>query len=209
MYSDLYELTTAFTAYVERSYNNARRLERLYGSLDEESSLHDYASAAESAWFTYDNTVRQGSAIVARFKALFSDPSATNAEVRRAAKEAIAELRQGQAEEDRTVRAELSATEVAAGLVECAALMESSPAEYITEGKKTYGTDISSGESSSAMGVLGTAVMVVIGLLCVVYGAFTGFHIMKGSRSAETLLTRLLVFFVFAIIVILAIQMNL
>ncbi|MBQ4368409.1 MAG: hypothetical protein II805_01380, partial [Candidatus Methanomethylophilus sp.] len=76
----------------------------------------------------------------------------------------------------------------------------------VEEGRQTYGTSISSGGSSSSTGTLGTAVMIIIGLLCVVYGAFAGFHIMKGSRNAESLLTRLIVFIVFALIIILSIQ---
>ena len=56
------------------------------------------------------------------------------------------------------------------------------------------------------LGVLGIALAVVIGLLCVVYGAFAGLHIMKGSRNAESLLTRLLVLLVVSLVVILSIQ---
>ena len=179
MYSDLYELTTTFSGFVDRTYSNAARLERMYQQLDQDSSLHDYASAVESTWHTYDATVRQGGAIVARFKKLFSDPNTTNAEVRAAAREAVAELRREQDEVDRALGRELEATSLAAGLVECSRLMDVSPAAYIAEGKKTYGTTISGGESTTTMGVLGTAVMVIIGLLCVVYALFTGIHVMK------------------------------
>lgn len=206
MYSDLYELTTTFSGFVDRTYSNAARLERMYQQLDQDSSLHDYASAVESTWHTYDATVRQGGAIVARFKKLFSDPNTTNAEVRAAAREAVAELRREQDEVDRALGRELEATSLAAGLVECSRLMDVSPAAYIAEGKKTYGTTISGGESTTTMGVLGTAVMVIIGLLCVVYALFTGIHVMKGDSNAESVLTRLLVFIVLAIIIILAIQ---
>ena len=206
MYSDLYELTTAFSGFVDRTYSNAARLERMYQQLDRESSLHDYASAVESTWHTYDATVRQGGAIVARFKKLFSDPNTTNAEVRSAAREAVAELRREQAKVDRVLGRELEAASLAAGLVECSRLMEVSPAAYIAEGKKTYGTTISGGESASATGVLGTAVMVIIGLLSVVYALISGIHVMKGSANAESALTRVLVFIVIAIVVILAIQ---
>lgn len=207
MYSDLYELTTAFSGFVDRSYSNAKRLEKVYTDLDG-GTLSDHARAVQTTWYTYDNTVRTGSRIVAQFKKLFGDSNTTNAEVRQAAREAIAELRREQAEEDRRVSAEIAATEVAAGLVECAQMLEPSPQSYVEEGKKTYGTSISSGGSSASTGTLGTAVMIIIGLLCVVYGAFAGFHIMKGSRNAESLLTRLIVFIVISLIVILAIQSH-
>ena len=205
MYSDLYDLTTAFSGFVNRSYGNARRLERVYTQLDG-GTLSDHARAVQTTWHAYDNTVRAGSRIVAQFKKVFGDANTTNAEVREAARAAVAELEREQAAEDRRVARELEATEVAAGLLECAQLLDASPAAYVDVGKKTYGPTISSGGSASSTGTLGTAVMVVIGLLCVVYGAFAGFHIMKGSRNAESLLTRLLVFIVFALIVILAIQ---
>ena len=207
MYSDLYELTTAFSGFVDRSYSNAKRLEKVYTDLDG-GTLSDHARAVQTTWYTYDNTVRTGSRIVAQFKKLFGDSNTTNAEVRQAAREAIAELRREQAEEDRRVSAEIAATEVAAGLVECAQMLEPSPQAYVEEGKKTYGTSISSGGSSASTGTLGTAVMIIIGLLCVVYGAFAGFHIMKGSRNAESLLTRLIVLIVISLIIILAIQSH-
>jgi hypothetical protein len=160
----------------------------------------------ESTWHTYDAAVRQGGAIVARFKKLFSDPNTTNAEVRSAAREAVAELRQEQEKIDRVLGRELEAASLAAGLVECSRLMDVSPAAYIAEGKKTYGTTISGGESASETGILGTAVMVIIGLLSVVYALFSGIHVMKGSSNAESVITRLLVFIVIAIVIILAIQ---
>ena len=205
MYSDLYELTTAFSGFVDRTYSNAKRLEKVYTDLDG-GNLSDHARAVQTTWYAYDNTVRNGSRIVAQFKKLFGDSNTTNAEVREAAREAIAELKRQQAEEDRRVSAELAATEVAAGLVECSRMLEPSSQAYVEEGRQSYGTSISSGGSSSSTGTLGTAVMIIIGLLCVVYGAFAGFHIMKGSRNAESLLTRLIVFIVFALIIILSIQ---
>ena len=205
MYSDLYELTTTFSGFVDRTYSNAKRLEQVYTDLDG-GNLSDHARAVQTTWYTYDNTVRTGSRIVARFKKLFGDSNTTNAEVREAAREAIAELKREQAAEDRRMSAELTSTEVATGLVECSRLLDLSPKSYVDEGRKTYGTTLSGGGSASSTGTLGTAVMVVIGLLCVVYGAFAGFHIMKGSRNAESLLTRLLVLLVVSLVVILSIQ---
>lgn len=205
MYSDLLDLTTAFSGFVDRTYGNAKRLERVYSQLDG-GTLSDHALAVQTTWHAYENTIRTGSGVVARFKKVFGDSNTTNAEVREAAREAVAELGREQAAGDRMVARELAATEVAAGLVECSYLLDVSPAAYVSEGRRTYGTTISSGGSASTTGTLGTAVMVVVGLLCVVYGAFAGFHIMKGSRNAESLLTRLLVFIVFALIIILAVQ---
>ena len=185
MYSDLYELTTTFSGFVDRSYSNAKRLEQVYTDLDG-GNLSDHARAVQTTWYTYDNTVRSGSRIVARFKKLFGDSNTTNAEVREAA--------------------ELTSTEVATGLVECSRLLDSSPQEYVSQGKRIYGTEISSGGSSSTSGTLGTVVMIIIGLLCVAYGVFAGFHIMKGSRNAEGALTRMIVFFILSLIIILGIQ---
>lgn len=207
MYSELYELTTTLSAFVDRSYSNAKRLERVYTDLDG-GSLGDHARAVQATWYTYEGTVRAGSRVVAQFKRLFSDPNTTNAEVRQAAREAIAQLKAEQAAEDRRVSEELSTLEVAEGLVECAKLLEPSGEAYVSEGRKTYGTTISEGGSASATGTLGTAVMVIIGLLTVVYGLFAGIHVMKGSRNAENMLVRLVIFMVVSLVVILAIQNN-
>ena len=208
MYSDLYELTTAFSGFADRCYSNARRLEKAYSDLDG-GTLGDHARAVQTAWYAYDNTIRAGGRIVAQFKRIFGDGNTTNAEVRASAREAIASLEREQAAEDRRVREELAAIEIASGLVECSSLMDLSPGAYVSEGRKAYGTTVSGGGSPSVTGTLGTAVMVVIGLLCVIYGAFAGFHIMKGSRNAESLLTRLLVLIVVSLVVILSIQSHL
>ena len=205
MYSDLYDLTTAFSGFVDRCYSNAKRLERVYSDLDG-GTLGDHARAVQVTWHAYDNTIRAGGRIVAQFKKLFGDSNATNAEVREAARDAVASIRREQTEEDRRVREEIAATQIAAGLVECSHLMDLSPRDFIEEGRRSYGTTVSAGGSPSATGTLGTAVMVVIGLLCVIYGAFAGIHIMKGSRNAESLLTRLVVLIVISLVVILSIQ---
>jgi len=205
MYSDLYDLTTAFSGFVDRCHGNARRLERVYTDLDG-GSLGDHARAAQASWSACESTVRAGGRIVAQFKKVFGDPNTTNAEVREAAREAIADLERAEAEEDRRVREEIAAAEVAAGLAECSRLLDLSPKEYVEEGRRTYGTTLSGGGSPTSTGALGTAVMVLVGLLCVVYGAFAGFHIMKGSRNAESLIARLLVLVVLSLAVILALQ---
>lgn len=205
MYSDLYELTTTFSDFVDRSYSNAKRLERVYTDLDG-GSLSDHALAVQTTWNTYETTVRQGSRIVARFKKLFGDSGTTNAEVRQAAREAIAELRAEQAAEDRRVEAELGATQTAAGLLECARMLEPSAEGYVSQGKRTYGTEVSVGGSSSSTGTLGTVVMIIIGLLCIVYGVFAGIHVMKGTKDAEGMLVRLVVLIVLSLVIILAIQ---
>ena len=206
MYSDLYDLTTAFSGFVDRTYSNAKRLEEVYNQLYQDETLHDYASAVETTWYTYDATVRQGGAIVARFKKLFSDPNTTNAEVRAAAREAIAELEKEQAAADRLMEREMETTRAAAGLVECSRLLEASPEAYIEEGKRTYGSTISQGGSQTTTGLLGTVVMIIIGLLCTVAAVTTGVHVMKGSRNAETMILRLFVFIIIALVIILAVQ---
>ena len=209
MFSDLYDLTTAFSGFVDRTYNNAKRLEGIYDQLYQDNTLHDYASAVETTWYTYDATVRQGGAIVARFKKLFADPNTTNAEVRAAAREAIAELEREQLKADRVLEREMESTRAAAGLVECARLLDASPEAYIEEGRRTYGTTISEGGGTTSTGRLGTAVMVILGLLCTVAAVFTGIHLMKGSANAEWMILRLIIFIVFSLVVILAVQGNL
>ena len=206
MYSDLYDLTTSFSSFVDRSYSNAQRMERVYSRLGSGGQPYDYALAAQATWYTYENTVREGSRIVARFKKLFSDPNVTNSEVRRAAREAVGEMEEQQRLESRRISSELATTEVAAGLVECSAILAPSVKEYVSEGKKAYGTTLAEGGTESSTGTLGTAVMVVIGLLLVVYAAFTGINIMRGSPQSEKLIARLIAMIVIALVAILSIQ---
>ncbi len=207
MYSDLYDLTTAFTGFVDRSYSNAKRLEAVYSGLDG-GDLSDHARAVQATWNAYDDSVRSGSRIVARFKKLFSDPNTTNAEVRQAAREALAELQKEQEKEDRRVEHEIAVAEIAEGLVAGAGLIATSPEEYVSEGKKAYGTTISEGGSSSTTGTLGTLVIIILALMSVGYTVFAGIHMMKGSPYAETLIVRILFILFLSIVIILAIQSH-
>ena len=186
MYSELYDLTTTFSGFVDRCYHNATRLERVYSSL-EGASPGQYARAVQTTWYTYDNTVRAGSRVVAKFKKVFGDPSVTNAEVRKAAREAITEIEEQAAAEERRMEEEIAAVETAAGLVQC-------------------GTTLSDGSSGDSTGPLGTAVMLVVGMLCMLYGVFAGLHLMKGTQDSEALIARLLVVIFASIVIILATQ---
>ena len=205
MYSDLYEITTAFTGFVDRSYSNAKRLEAVYSGLDG-GGLSDHARAVQATWNAYDDSVRGASRIVARFKKLFSDPNTTNAEVREAAREALAELEKEQAKEDRRIEREIASTELAEGLIECASLISAPPEEYVKEGRQIYGTTISEGGSSTSTGTLGTVVVIIIALLCVGYTVFAGVHIMKGTPYASNMLVRIIFLLFLSIIIILSIQ---
>ena len=209
MYSDLYEITTALTSFVERSYSNARRLEKLYMDLDGEGdSLHDYAFLVENVWASYDNTVRQGGAIVDRFKKLFSDPNTTNAEVREAARVAVEELRREEAREGRRLREETESTEIAAGLIGGEQFISASRDAFVEEGIRTYGSTLSQGGGGGVTGTIGTAVIVVIGLMSLVYVLFATIHIMRGTPHAEVNIARIFIVIVVSLVVILAIQGN-
>lgn len=205
MYSDLYELTTTFSSFVDRSYSNAKRLEKIYTDMDG-GSLSGSARKVQETWYIYDNTVRNASRIIAQFKKLFSDPNTTNAEVRQASREAVSMLQQQMALEDRRVREELEAAQIAEGLTQCADFMTPSPKDYVDRGKKTYGTTINSGGSRNTVGTFGMVIMILLGLVSVAYTAFAGFHIMKGSQQAETQIARLIILYVFTLVVILSIQ---
>ena len=205
MYSELYDLTTTFSGFVDRCYHNATRLERVYSSL-EGASPGQYARAVQTTWYTYDNTVRAGSRVVAKFKKVFGDPSVTNAEVRKADREAITEIEEQAAAEERRMEEEIAAVETAAGLVQCASALAPSPEAYVAEGRKRYGMTLSDGSSGDSTGPLGTAVMLVVGMLCMLYGVFAGLHLMKGTQDSEALIARLLVVIVASIVIILAAQ---
>lgn len=204
MYSELYDLTTTFSNFVDRSYSNAQRLERMYSQLDE-NSPRSYAGKVRDTWSIYETTVRDGSRVVAKFKKLFSDSNVTNSEVRESARESMEELMADIAAEDRRIETEIVTTEIAEGLVACSDFMIPSAKEYVSEGRERYGTTIGGG-SGGTTGPLGTAVMVIIGLMCCIYALFTGIHIFKGTANAESMISKLLIFIVVSIVVILSIQ---
>lgn len=205
MYSDLYDLTTSFSSFVSHSYNNAKRLESLYTTLDD-GSVGSYAQMIQQAWYIYDDTVYNGARIIDKFKKIFGDSNMTNAEIRQAAKDALTELNESQLKEDKRVQEEIEAARIAAGLSQCASFMTPSASTFVSEGKSMYGTTIGNNGSTSTTGTLGTVVMIIIGLICIVSTLFTGFHIMKGSSSAESMIARLIIVYVVSLVVVLAIQ---
>ena len=205
MYSDLYDLTTSFSSFVSHSYNNAKRLESLYTTLDD-GSVGSYAQMIQQAWYIYDDTVYNGARIIDKFKKIFGDSNMTNAEIRQAAKDALTELNESQIKEDKRVQEEIEAARIAAGLSQCASFMTPSASTFVSEGKSMYGTTIGNNGSTSTTGTLGTVVMIIIGLICIVSTLFTGFHIMKGSSSAESMIARLIIVYVVSLVVVLAIQ---
>ena len=56
MYSNLYDLTTTFTTFVDRSYSNAKRLEQLYTDADG-GTLSDNAAKVQQTWYVYDKNI--------------------------------------------------------------------------------------------------------------------------------------------------------
>lgn len=207
MYSDLYDLTTSFSSFVSHSYNNAKRLETLYNTLDG-GGVGAYANMAQQAWHIYDDTVYNASRIIEKFKKIFGDSNMTNTEIRQAAKEALDELNQSQLKEDKRVQEEIEAARIAAGLTQCADFMSPSADTFISEGKSMYGTTIGDDKSTSRTGTFGTVVMIIIGLLLTISTLFAGFHVMKGSSNAEMMIGRLVVVYVISLVVVLAIQSS-
>ena len=205
MYSDLYDLTTSFSSYVSHSYNNAKRLETMYTTLDG-GTVGSYASKIQQTWYIYDDTVRGAARIIDKFKKIFGDSNMTNTEVRQAAKEALAELNESQLKEDKRVQEEIEAARIATGLTQCSDFMALSSTDYVSSGKATYGTTIGDSKSTSQTGTLGTVVMIIIGLILVVSTLFAGIHIMKGSSHAESMIARLVIVYVVSLVVILAVQ---
>lgn len=207
MYSDLHDLTASLSDYIQRSYSNAQRLEKMYSSM-EGDNIGSYGYKIKETWSMYENSVANGKRLIEKFRKVFGDHNVTNAEVRQQAKETILEIKKEQALEQRRIDEEVESTQLAEGLVQCMDFMRADAGAYVSAGKKTYGTSINSGGSSTVMGSLGTAVMIFIGLLCIVFGVFAGIHVMKGSAAAETEIARVVIFFVLSLLIILAIQSN-
>ena len=56
MYSNLYDLTTTFTTFVDRSYSKAKRLEQLYTDADG-GTLSDNAAKVQQTRYVYDKNI--------------------------------------------------------------------------------------------------------------------------------------------------------
>lgn len=205
MYSDLHDLTSSMSDYIRRSYSNAQRLEKMYSSM-EGDNIGSYGYKIKETWSMYENSVANGKRLIDKFRKVFGDHNTTNAEVREQARRTQKEFEAEQRREQLRVNEEIQAMEIASGLTQCAAFMAPSPKDYVSRGKKLYGTSINSGGGSSVTGVVANLVMVIIGLISVVFTMFTGFHIMKGSGNAENELGRLAIFYVISLLTVLIIQ---
>lgn len=207
MYSDLHDITTSLTDYISRSYSNAKRLEKMYTDM-EGDDIGSMAYKVQDSWYTYKSTVEGGKRLVEKFRRVFSDHSMTNSEVRAAARQTQQELQHQMLLEQRQVDEEIQATQIASGLVSASEFMTPSASAYVSRGRKQYGLSVSQGGSSSVTGTLGTAVMVVISLMCIIFTMFTGFHIIKGNERGELLIGRMIFVIVFSLVIILAIQQS-
>lgn len=207
MYSDLHDLTTSLSSYIQRSYSNAKRLEKMYTDM-EGDNVGSMAYKVQDTWYMYKSSVEGGKRLIEKFKRVFSDNNMTNAEVRAAAKEVQKELQEQMIQEQRQVDEEIQATQIAAGLVSAAEFMSPSASAYVSRGQQQYGQSINRGGSSTVTGTVGTVVMVIISLLCIIYTMYMGFHLIRGNQQGELIVSRVFIVIVVSIVIILAIQRS-
>lgn len=205
MYSELTELTGAFTSYVSTVLNSARVLERMYSSA---SSGHDVADAIRRSRDICDYSIHEASQIVEGFKRLFSDSSVTNSEVRKAAGDAASRLRELQLMEQRRLDEELLSETLSESIVKCSELLLPSSQRYAEDVRNRHGSTISDKGSAAGLGTLARVVMGVLSLMYLMYGAFACFEMTRGSEASSGMIAKLLFFLVYALTLLLVFQQR-
>lgn len=206
LFNDISDLTDSFGRFVRQSYNNARYMESMYSELEESGlSTQWLRNSFYGGRDIYDYSYREGMEIIRKIRELLGNRGRTNDSVHQEIKETKAGFEKWEKLQRMQVRLEGESTQMAVGLVQAADFLSPSPSEYVRLGKHRYGSSLSAGGS---LGAVGTAVMIIIGLLCVVFGLFAGFHIMKGTANAEGEISRLLIFYVVALVIIIALKSS-
>ena len=206
LYSDLLDVTTSLTDAIGSSYNDYQRLKRMYDGL-QGAGYYDYVVDAQSAYYIYERNVSRYKRLVEEFTKVFRKTDNTNAEVREAARKAVAILKEDQVQQRDSINLIINTTMAAVEMSKGLEAISFSTTDYVKQSEKDYGTDIQTSKgSSSTLGSVGRVVMVILGLLCVIYAGFIGFRLMNGYPETEKLIGRLVIVIVLAMIIILSIQ---
>ena len=208
LYSDLLDVTTSLTDAIGASYTDYQRLKRMYDGL-ESAGYYDYAVDAQSAYYIYERNVSRYKRLVEEFTKIFGKTDNTNAEVREAARKAVAILKEDQLQQRDSINMIINSTMSAIELAKGAESLSFTGTDFVRQSERDYGTDVQTDKGSSTqLGTVGRMVLVIIGLLCLIYAGFIGFRLMNGYPDTEKLIGRLVLVVVLALIIILSIQSH-
>ena len=208
LYSDLLDVTTSLTDAIGASYTDYQRLKRMYDGL-ESAGYYDYAVDAQSAYYIYERNVSRYKRLVEEFTKIFRKTDNTNAEVREAARKAVAILKEDQLQQRDSINMIINSTMSAIELAKGAESLSFTGTDFVRQSERDYGTDVQTDKGSSTqLGTVGRMVLVIIGLLCLIYAGFIGFRLMNGDPDTEKLIGRLVLVVVLALIIILSIQSH-
>lgn len=208
LYSDLLDVTTSLTDAIGASYTDYQRLKRMYDGL-ESAGYYDYAVDAQSAYYIYERNVSRYKRLVEEFTKIFRKTDNTNAEVREAARKAVAILKEDQLQQRDSINMIINSTMSAIELAKGAESLSFTGTDFVRQSERDYGTDVQTDKGSSTqLGTVGRMVLVIIGLLCLIYAGFIGFRLMNGYPDTEKLIGRLVLVVVLALIIILSIQSH-
>ncbi len=214
MYDELYDLTKSVNDYIEYTYSNAKIIEMYCNAIRDEADsgevdLTNYTAIANQAWDYYEYSRNLVKPLLNTAKVILSKKNMTLSETREhviAQREEVDELLEAAKRDFINNISDVKLSVEAQGLVKAADIISLKQKDYISVSKNSFGTEVDRSSSSTSTGTTGSLVIVVLGLLCTLYGIYGFVQAMRGRQDAGIIFTRMGILLVVSFAIILTIQ---
>ncbi len=214
MYDELYDLTKSVNDYIEYTYSNAKIIEMYCNAIrdeadDGEVDLTNYTAIANQAWDYYEYSRNLVKPLLNTAKVILGKKNMTLSETREhviAQREEVDELLEAAKRDFINNISDVKLSVEAQGLVKAADIISLKQKDYISVSKNSFGTEVDRSSSSTSTGTTGSLVIVVLGLLCTLYGIYGFVQAMRGRQDAGIIFTRMGILLVVSFAIILTIQ---
>lgn len=204
LYADCARLIDMSNRYLRATYGNYSRLKATYSDIQEWTG-RDYAYAIREAEDLLDSYRTYSESIQRTIAALKSDSRTIEAK-RGALKEATEEIRRRMDAQTDSVDMVVRSEFYSSALSEAVDALDVWSDAEVESQRRTYGDTLESEKgSASRAGSAGRLMLVLVVLLLTVETGFVGVKVMKGSKGYEWAVTRILVSFVIALTVAIAV----
>lgn len=203
LYADCARLIDMSNRYLRATYNNYNRLKVTYSNMEDWTG-RDYAYAIRDAEDLLDSYQAYYENIQRMIATLKSDSRTIEAK-REALKSATEEIRLQMAAQTDSVDMVVKSEVYSSALSDAVDALDVWSDSEVESQRRTYGDTVESQKGSSQRtGTVGTLMLVLVILILTIETGFVGVKVMKGSKGYEWAVTRILVAFVIALVVALA-----
>lgn len=204
LYADCARLIDMSNRYLRATYNNYNRLKVTYSNMEDWTG-RDYAYAIRDAEDLLDSYQAYYENIQRMIATLKSDSRTIEAK-REALKSATEEIRLQMAAQTDSVDMVVKSEVYSSALSDAVDALDVWSDSEVESQRRTYGDSVESEKGTSQRaGSVGRLMLVLVILILTIETGFVGVKVMKGSKGYEWAIIRILVAFVLALVVAIAI----